>query len=319
MPTRPFNLALPVLLCLAALALSRPAAAQAAPADAGACGHSLSAPVLAKWKGLGGATGPLGCAQTDEMAGATSPAGTRAREADFAAGMVLWHVDGPRAGQTYAVTGCIWRLYFQYGGPSGWLGLPTGDAVNFPDGQRQAFEGGRVTYLRAPNDCTAERNAEVAESRRPTPAPAVPPATSPLDAWFDAARGDHLSAASASVARTAQAANYVRVASQAAVFAEATPGAAPLKLFWNEAQGDHMSTATAEGERDAFANGYQFEASQGFVWTDPHPGARTLAQYRDPASGHHWLAAGPDEAKAAEAKGFVFQRIEGYAPAGPAP
>lgn len=318
MPTRLVSLALPFLLMLAALA-ARPAAAQAPPADATACGHRLSAPVLAKWNALGGANGLLGCAKTDEMAGATSPAGTKAREADFAAGMVLWHVDGPRAGQTYAVTGCIWRLYFQYGGPSGWLGLPTGDVVNFPDGQRQAFEGGRVTYLRAPNECTAERNVEVAETRPPAPPPAVAPDTSPLDAWFDAARGDHLSAASASVAKTAQAANYVRVGGQAAVFAEALAGTAPLKLFWNDAQGDHLSTATAEGERDAFASGYQFEASQGFVWTDPHAGAVTLAQYRDPVSGHHWLAAGPDEAAQAKAKGFVFQRIEGYAPGPPSP
>ena len=311
MPTRPFSLALPVLMILAVLIVARPAAAQAPPANA--CGHNLSAPVLAKWNALGGADGLLGCAKTDEMAGATSPAGTRAREADFATGMVLWHIDGPRAGQTYAVTGCIWRTYFQYGGPSGWLGLPIGDPVNFPDGQRQAFEGGRITYLRAPNECDAERSVEVAQSRPPPPAAAAPAETGPLDAWFDAARGDHLSAASASVAKTAQAANYVVVGHQAAVFVAPGPGTAPLKLFWNEALGDHLSTATPESEHDAFASGYQFEASQGFVWTDPHPGAWTLAQYRDPASGHHWLVAGPDEAAEAKAKGFVFERIEGYA------
>jgi hypothetical protein len=313
MPTRPHRLALPILALLA-LVFTHPAAAQDQSGGGTACGHRLSAPVLAKWNALGGENGLLGCAKSDEMAGANSPVGTKAREADFASGMVLWHVDGPRAGQTYAVTGCIWRLYFQYGGPSGWLGLPIGDVVNFPDGQHQAFEGGRVTYERAANACEAERNAEVAETKPPPEPAAGPAATSPLDAWFDAARGDHLSAASAGVAKTAAAANYARVGGQAAVFAEAAPGAAPLKLFWNEAKGDHISTATAEGERNAFAAGYQFEASQGFVWTDPHPGALTLAQYRDPVSGHHWLAAGPDEAAKAKAEGFVFERIEGYAP-----
>ena len=315
MPTRLKTWAVVAFCAFGALLLASPAAAQT-PDAAGACGHKLSAPVLAKWNAMGAADGPLGCPKTDEMAGSTSPTGATAREADFTAGMILWHSDGPRAGQTFAVTGCIWRLYFQYGGPSGWLGLPTDDPANFPDGQRQAFEGGRVTYLRAPNDCSAERTVELAQSR-PPPSAAAPPPTSPLDAFFDAARGDHLSAASAGVIKTALAANYQRVGNQSAVFSEAVTGAAPLKLFWNETLGDHVATATAEGERDAFAKGYQFEASQGFVWTDPHPGARTLAQYRDPAGAHHWLTASPDDVAEAKAKGFVFERIEGYAPASP--
>jgi len=292
-----------IAVCLAS------SAARAQEADT-ACGHRLSPPLLAKWNELGGQSGALGCPNDDESAGSTSPTGSKATEADFAKGMILWHTAGPRAGQVYALSGCIWRLYFQYGGPSGWLGLPIGEPVNFPDGQRQSFEGGRITYLRAPDDCEAEHASEMAQAA----APAVGP-TSPLDAFFDPARGDHLSAASASVVRTAEDAHYQRVGPQARVFDAGGPGTAPLKLMWNETLGDHVITATAEGEREAFAKGYEFEASQGFVWTDPHAGAAPLEQYRDPASGHHWLVVGADEATQAKAAGFQFVRIEGYAPA----
>jgi len=300
-------------LLLFSLAAASLAALPARAQDAGpACGHQLSPPVLAKWNDLGGAAGALGCPNADETPGSTSPQGSKANEADFVSGMILWQASGPRAGQTFAISGCIWRLYFQYGGPSGWLGLPTGDPTNFPDGQRQSFEGGRITYLRAPDSCEAEHASELA-----TALPAPPPEAgsgSPLDAFFDPARGDHLSGATAGVAKTALDAHYQRMGTQARVLAAGGPGTAPLKLFWNDAQGDHVTTATNDGERDAFAGGYEFEASQGFVWTGPHPGAVALEQYRDPASGHHWLVVGPDEKARAAAAGFRFVRIEGYAP-----
>jgi hypothetical protein len=300
-----------LFVALGALAaVCGPRAARAQAADVTACGRTLSPPVLARWLQSGGAKGPLGCPTGNELNAARSPAGTRAREADFAAGVILWHASGPRAGQTFVVTGCPYRLYFQYGGSSGWLGLPTDDAVNTPDGQRQSFEGGRVTYLRAPGDCGAERTAEMLPTAPPSPAEIGD--TGPLDAFFDAARGDHLSAAAAGTVRTAEAANYQRVENEARVFLSAGPGTAPLKLFWNEAKGDHVTVATAEGEAQAFAHGYEFEAAQGFVWTDPHPGALTLKQWR--SGDHSWLTATPAEEAAAQAAGFTFVRIEGYAP-----
>ncbi|HEY2177085.1 MAG TPA: hypothetical protein VGH15_00760, partial [Caulobacteraceae bacterium] len=232
---------LPALLGLAVLIIAAVAAAPAAADEA--CGHQLSGPVMAKWQAMGGAKGPLGCPTNDESVTATSQAGTHARQADFAGGMILWHGSGPRAGQTFAVTGCAYRLYFQYGGASGWLGLPVADAVNTPDGQRQSFEGGRVTYLRAPNDCGAERTAEMAPGAPPAEAAGPLPATVPLNAFFDPARGDHLAAA-AGAARTALAARYQSAGTMAQVFTDAVPGGAPLKLFWNEAAGDHVATAT---------------------------------------------------------------------------
>ncbi|HEY7901731.1 MAG TPA: hypothetical protein VIC25_11170 [Caulobacteraceae bacterium] len=291
--------------CVAAVAAARADEA----AVAATCGMRLSAPVLAKWSELGGQSGILGCPTANETPGSTSPQGSKADEADFIGGMILWHASGPHAGRTFAVSGCIWRLYFSYGGPSGWLGLPITEPANFPDGQRQTFEGGLITYWRSPNQCEAERSEATTAT-----AVAAATATSPLDAYDDPARGDHLALASASVARAAATAHYQRSETLARVFDAAGPGEAPLKLFWNEDRGDHLATATDEGERNALAEGYIFEASQGFVWTEPHPGAVALRQYREPTSGHHWLTAGPAGEAAAKAAGFVFVRVEGYAP-----
>ena len=198
----------------------------------------------------------------------------------------MWHATGPRAGQTFAVVGCAFRLYFQYGGTGSWLGLPLGDLVNTPDGRRQAFEGGTIFYTRATDECDAEAAGA-------TSAPQAAAQTSPLDLFFDQARGDYLTAASAATAKTATEAGYKRVETEAATTTEETSGAVPLKLYWNEAAGDHMTVGTPEGERNAQGAGYEFEASQGFVWADPRAGAVPLKQYRNPASGHHLLVATP--------------------------
>ena len=48
----------------------------------------------------------------------------------------------PSTGKAFAVAACD-RLYVQYGGVSGWLGLPISDAINTPDGQRQKIRGRR--------------------------------------------------------------------------------------------------------------------------------------------------------------------------------
>ncbi|HWD67158.1 MAG TPA: hypothetical protein VG227_04280 [Caulobacteraceae bacterium] len=316
MAARDRLLILPILSLLLGGGVGAARAAASSPdSPAIACGHRLSPPVLAEWNALGGAKGDLGCPTEDESPGSTSPQGSRADEADFPRGMIVWHASGPRTGQTYAITGCIWRLYFQFGGPSGWLGLPIAEQENFPDGQRQSFEGGRITYERATDSCDAEHTSEIAAAApSPPAAEATPLATSPLDSFLDPARGDHLSAASTSVADTALAAHYQRIGAQARVLVVGGGGTAPLKLFWNDTKGDHVITATDEGERDAFAAGYEFEASQGFVWTGPHPGSIALKQYADPASGHHWLIASADEEAQAKAAGFHFVRIEGYAP-----
>ena len=152
-------LALGILLTMMAAALAGGAAAQNT-GNGAVCGQSLSAPILTKWMAAGGPDG-LGCPTGIEMAAPPSPQGSAAREATFGAAAIVWHASGPRAGQTFAVSGCAYRLYFQYGGPGGWLGLPTSDPINTPDGQRQTFEGGVITYRRAYQECAAEHTVAV--------------------------------------------------------------------------------------------------------------------------------------------------------------
>ncbi len=120
------------------------------------CGKTLSPASLAAWRGVDGRAGRLGCPLDSEGDTATSIKGTAARAARFEGGEVIRHMSGPLAGKAFAVAACD-RLYVQYGGASGWLGLPVSDAINFPDGQRQRFEGGTLTYYRALTSCEAER------------------------------------------------------------------------------------------------------------------------------------------------------------------
>ncbi len=301
----------PVIASL--LAGAAPTATTAQASEGGvACGQVLSGPIMSKWGALGGAEGPLGCPVGRESASAVSPSGAAAREAAFNGGVILWHSSGPHAGQTFVVTGCGYRLYFQYGGASGWLGLPISDPVNTPDGQRQRFEGGSVRFLRAPNECSAERNSETTLAAG-SPASKAPPARSPLDLFAEPARGDHIAAASAAAAAAAQAAGYRRLRTEAYVLTEAAEGTLPLKLYWNEAVGDHVTVATAEGERDALARGYGFEGSQGFVYAEPKPGTAPLKQFWNAASRRSLLTATPKEEADAIDQGYAFVRIEGYA------
>jgi uncharacterized protein with LGFP repeats len=145
-------------LVFAALFARTPGFAQepgAAPTDA--CGKVLSPAVMSAWAGVGGKDGRLGCPVESEGDTATSIEGTAARSARFQGGEIVRHMSGPLAGKAFAVQACD-RLYVQYGGVSGWLGLPTSDAINTPDGQRQHFEGGTLMRGRALSECEAEKN-----------------------------------------------------------------------------------------------------------------------------------------------------------------
>ena len=128
--------------------------AAASPAEA--CGKALSPAVMAAWIGVGGQDGRLGCPVEPEGDTATSIKGTAARGVRFQGGEIVRHMSGPLAGRAFAVEACD-RLYVQYGGVSGWLGLPTSDAINTPDGQRQSFEGGTLRRGRALAECEAEK------------------------------------------------------------------------------------------------------------------------------------------------------------------
>jgi hypothetical protein len=299
-----------VLIALSAFVLFSARAARAqSPVQAKACGQDLSGPVLAKWLGLGGPNG-FGCPAAPELAAPVSRLGTTAREVKFAQGAILWHSSGPRAGQTFAVSGCMYRLYFQYGGPSGWLGLPTSDPVNTPDGQRQTFEGGVMTFQRVDSSCDAEpavaATAAVAASARV-----------PLDQFFDASRGDNVVAASAGSIARALAAHYERRRTEGYVFSEPAPGLVPLKAYWNEALNAHDEMATAEGEREALDAGYAFDGAQGFIYADPRPDTRPLKHYRDADGAHSLLTATAEGEADAAARGYHFVRIEGYVATSP--
>lgn len=305
-----------VMAGLATLALtlgtapSRGARAQPSPGGR-ACGQGLSGPIFEAWTAMGGADSPLGCPTAGEMATATSPQGARAMEAPFATGTILWHASGAHAGQTFIVSGCLYRLYFQYGGSSGWLGLPVSDAINTPDGQRQAFEGGSMTYRRATNECSAEHTAE-ANAAAPTASPAGASQTSPLDQFHDPSRGDYFAAASAASAARAQAANYQRLRTEGYVVTLPFPGDEALKAYWNESLGAHETVATPEGERDALAAGFVFDGAQGFIFADPAPGTRPLKLYRNAARDRELTTATAEGEADAAAQGYAFVRIEGY-------
>jgi hypothetical protein len=142
-------------------------------------------------------------------------------------------VSGPRAGQAFAVSGGCYRLYVQYGGTSGWLGLPVGDQENTPDGSVQRFEGGVMRWTRALDDCQAE--PAVSQTAPPAAASAASP-TTPLDVFEDPVTGDRLSLAAAGSVAEATAAGYQRVRGQARVMAEEAQGTGRLKLYVNEAR-----------------------------------------------------------------------------------
>jgi hypothetical protein len=153
------------VIALASALTGRSALAQPAPAEAaggtGGCRIALGPAALAEWTSLGAADGRLGCPTEAESPAPPSPKGSRATLATFGqAGAIVTVLSGPAAGQAFAVFGCGWRLYFSYGGPGGWLGLPLEDPQNNPDGQSQHFEGGVITATRAFDSCDAEPPGE---------------------------------------------------------------------------------------------------------------------------------------------------------------
>lgn len=277
-----------------------------------ACRQSLSAPIFSEWRGLGGETGRLGCPTEPERPSAASPQGSSGREANFTGGTIIWHASGPRAGQVYAVVAC-YRTYFQFGGPGGRLGLPISDAENTPDGQRQTFEGGVLTYDRSPDACEEQFGAQIAGATTPDN---IEGATTPLD-LFRAPGGDDFETIGGQNATTrAAAAHYTRVRTEAMVFAEPVPGLAALKLFESPSSA-HITVATLQGERRQ-GDGATFFGVQGYVRTRPTEGAVALKQYHNAATGHDMLVATADGERDAKSAGYVFERIEGYANPAPA-
>jgi hypothetical protein len=306
--------------CLAAIAAMVAAAgnrasAQADPAaEITACGQVLSPAVSSAWRGVGGEAGRLGCPTEKESASTPSRLGSASRVAVFGPyGEIVLHVSGPRAGQAFVVGGCFYRLYVEFGGTDGWLGLPVGDAENTPDGSRQSFEGGSMRYARALDECQATPSAAPAAEAKA----ADQAAETALDLFEDPASGERLSLAAAGSVERAIAGGYRRLRAQARVLTEARPGAVPLKLYRNEDKALYETLASVQSERDALDAGFTFQAGQGYVWADPRPGAVSLKLYRDQASGRARLTAGETDEREAAEKGYAFVRVEGYADPAP--
>lgn len=269
----------------------------------GDCGGGLGPPVEARWLAAGGTAGALGCPVDREQASAASAtSGAKAREARFADATIIWHVTGPHAGRTFLVGGCAYRLYVQYGRATGWLGLPIGEAVNTPDGKRQAFEGGTIR---------ADRNGACEVEARAAARP-IPGARSPIDLFHAEATGDDAVAATQGAAERLIAAGYRRVETLGYGLAGPAAGAAALAQFVDEATGAHLATATSEGRADAESKGFRFDGAQGYVLTDPAPGGLALRLYWSPATRHGLLATSAADQADAAARGYVFLRIEGY-------
>jgi hypothetical protein len=304
---------------LSALAQTPPASASGPPAASSglACDTALSPAILQKWTELGGKDG-LGCPTAREATSVKTQGGSVGHEADFAASGgsgIFWHASGDHAGQTYAVRGCNYRLYVQYGGPRGWLGLPIGEPQNNPDGQTQAFEGGVIEYTRADHNCSATRGA-----------PPPPPVGShdvaleqagkvPLGLYFDSASGDHLTTSTGLPPQLTD--FYQTVRQEAFVYQEHPPGAVTLKLYFKEATGDYATVATPEGEREVQSAGYEFAGIQGYVFPSSQPGTVPLKLFFNADKHDYFLAASPESVTEAESNGYGFVRVEGFAPAAP--
>ncbi|HWA62968.1 MAG TPA: hypothetical protein VG939_16425, partial [Caulobacteraceae bacterium] len=311
--------ALPAALAVAGALADAPAAlGQPAPADTvPACGTPLSGPIFQKWTEAGGQSGRLGCPSGKEERISPGPSGSSGRKADFSGGAaIVWHASGPHAGQTYIVQGCFWRLYAQYGGGAGWLGLPVGDAENNPDGQTQAFEGGRMTYHRADRNCEAEHGAAAAPEVGAHDVALDQAQHAPLILYLDPTRQEYFTSAQG-LAGEDQPERYQQVRIEGYVFAQHPPGTVPLRAYWNASRGDHLTVGTAEGERAAVSSGYDYAGAQGFVFPDPRPGTHALKLYWSTARQDFLLVGTPEGDADAKTNGYDFVRVEGYALDGP--
>ena len=97
------------------------------------------------WSSLGG-IGALG-PPVDVTAAITASTGTTATEQAFANGALYSISSGANKGQVFGVLEPIYDTYVSNAGPSGALGLPTGNEFVLASGvHRQTFEGGALEY-----------------------------------------------------------------------------------------------------------------------------------------------------------------------------
>ena len=99
--------------------------------------------VLAKWALLKYEAGLAGLPVAASMP-FVSQSGYSGQSQQFAGGTIFGVSSGNRAGQGFLVSGAILARYLALSGPSGSLGLPTGDVITTGTQQRQSFENGTI-------------------------------------------------------------------------------------------------------------------------------------------------------------------------------
>ena len=100
--------------------------------------HRVAGAVLTRYQAAGGPAGPLGFPTADE--GAAGPTGSRVGV--FEGGSVYWSsTTGARL-----VSEPVLQRYLALGGPSGLLGLPTGEEAAVVGGTRQTFQKAHVFH-----------------------------------------------------------------------------------------------------------------------------------------------------------------------------
>jgi uncharacterized protein (TIGR03437 family) len=101
-------------------------------------------PYYTEWLGKGGITtfGPATSAET----AVTSPAATVATAQTFQNGIILNITSGTLTGRLVSVSNPVYPVYVSNGGPTGFLGMPTGPEQIIGTKRRQQFEGGSIEY-----------------------------------------------------------------------------------------------------------------------------------------------------------------------------
>jgi uncharacterized protein (TIGR03437 family) len=107
--------------------------------------HLVSDPILTKWALLKYETGAVGAPVGDAAAFSTFGANSGVAQT-FAGGAIYSATAGPRAGQSYFVTGLVLSTYSAGGSASGALGMPVSDEFVTGGIHQQNFEGGNITY-----------------------------------------------------------------------------------------------------------------------------------------------------------------------------
>lgn len=120
------------------------------------CAVPTDAAIAGRWRDLGAGDGRLGC-PTGREDGLATTSGKAFIVMAFDDGLLVRPAARTFAPNVMFVWGCIYRLYIQQGGLSGWLGAPLNDPENTPDGQKQRFEHGVARFYRATSSCDVER------------------------------------------------------------------------------------------------------------------------------------------------------------------